>query len=460
VADENAKEPSVELDGETRELKLRAERAKLREEIAKSEQAAASARAASLRSVVPTVADAPKGEVTLGDKAGAVGPWRAHRLVDAVAREIAAKARALLPAGSARVLVVDDRSLLRDHWTARHVLTTLALLRDRLTHLDQTVQDTLADLEPAPSGTTRRGGREAAAPPPPRGGPAPAPTAATAGAEGALGAAVDLLGLLRTDYTVTAIAVPTTATELSSLTAGHLAATGTAAASASAGGTEPVTVELDGFTTVRPSPTLDAVRALEEAREASLRNLVQLEARVAPVDGQPAAGRAKAVATHARQVLAGVDSAVADLLKAPEGADAPLVTAVRRERLSAEPGPDGISHVLYVHLDAVAADALTRRSILGTSSRIRFLSAVNASWILLDTSTGTVVGGGQANQADLTTFGLDTGVTDSVDVVAQPGPLPSEDRLEKLEESARQAVVALVILLAVLSLVAFVAVIA
>ena len=56
-----------------------------------------------------------------------------------------------------------------------------------------------------------------------------------------------------------------------------------------------------------------------------------------------------------------------------------------------------------------AADAVTRRSILGTSGRIRFLSSGNASWLLMNPADGAIAGGGQANLADVMSFGLDTG---------------------------------------------------
>jgi hypothetical protein len=65
--------------------------------------------------------------------------------------------------------------------------------------------------------------------------------------------------------------------------------------------------------------------------------------------------------------------------------------------------------VLHVNLDALAADTVTRRSILGTSGIMRFLSAGNASWLLMDTSTGTISGGGQENLADLVSLSLDDG---------------------------------------------------
>ena len=80
---------AVGLDADGKQLQLDAEKAKYLEAIATSQQGVAEAKAASLKSVLPTVTDAPKGEATLGDKAGGYGPWRAHGNIDEVARQIA-----------------------------------------------------------------------------------------------------------------------------------------------------------------------------------------------------------------------------------------------------------------------------------------------------------------------------------------------------------------------------------
>lgn len=512
MPDETASTSAVQLDREGEGLQLRAEKAKYRETIVKSEKAIADTTAPSLESVVPKVADAPKGEVTLGENAGAFGPWRAHSLIDELAKKIASEVRGLL-AGieSPRVLLVDDRSTLSDDWTAHHVQSTLARLAARLAALDRAVRDGLTTLTAAitaleaaengqaaaatPPATTRRRGVQATAV-----AKAAAPTAAAAGAvatpASALGTAVDLLGLLRTDYTITATQVSTTATELSTLTAAHLADEKVAP------------VELDSFTTMRPSPTMDALRAVTGARDGTVGRLSSLEVRVAPVEAelesikarlnsavhawekavtekkddgaiaalrgeadklialqsarQRVAAPAKSLIAYARQVVADVDTLVSGLVKASDGSAAPILIAVRRERLDQTVASDTITHVLYVHLDAAAADAVSRRSLLGTSGRIRFLSASNASWLVLQASTGAIAGGGQVNLADLTTFGLEKGTTSSATVVPQSGLADTEDPLEQLETTARWVVFGIVVFLGVvgvLSIVAFFAVI-
>src|SRR5262245_59531106 len=113
----------AELDAEGKQLQLQAEKAGYIEAIAKSQQAAAQAKTPSLSSLIPTAADVPKGDVTVGEKAGALGTWRAHRIVEEVANKIAREAKPKLLGNTGsytpRVLVVDDRSLLEGDWTAR-----------------------------------------------------------------------------------------------------------------------------------------------------------------------------------------------------------------------------------------------------------------------------------------------------------------------------------------------------
>ena len=75
-----AAEPKVELDEEGKQLQLAAEKAKYRSAIATSRQAAMP----SVTSLLPTVADAPKGEVTLvvgGARASGVGADAAEAAV-------------------------------------------------------------------------------------------------------------------------------------------------------------------------------------------------------------------------------------------------------------------------------------------------------------------------------------------------------------------------------------------
>ena len=360
-----------------------------------------------------------------------------------------------------RVLVVDDRPLLEGDWTARHVRDTLdrlnrriGALREQLTADQETLGQGIRDYaeSEATVGQAADGeaaeGEVAAVDTQFRGGSAAAPAGTATGAipavvPGAFGAAVDLLGLIRTDYTLTVSTVTPGPAELVTLTAAHLAAA-------------EVRVEADVFSTMRASPSMEKLRTLLDARDDVVeaifglaRTLAPVEAELAAIAGRVAivepewakavadakegsvvqalqratdalaqqarrreqvAGPARALVAYAQQVVADIDAAVTALLQAPGGGQAPLFTAARRERLENQGGvQDIITHVLYVNLDAVAADTVTRRSILGASSILRFLTATNASWILLDTATGTIAGGSQESRADIMTFSLETG---------------------------------------------------
>jgi hypothetical protein len=438
----------------------------------------------SLQDLVPAVADAPKGEVTLGDRAGAFGPWRAHHVIDEIAKKIAEEAVRQLgdpgPAG-ARVLVVGDRLLLPGDWTARYVRSALERMKNRLTSTGRQLDEQQAPLarsleelereepaakEPGPAevpkigGPRRRIGPGAAAG---AAGPAATPDVLS----GALGAAVSLLGLLRTDYAITATAVSASPSELSTLTAAHLARHPLAGVG---GAPVRVAAEAEGFATVGPSATGDLFTEVLELRDRTVLKLSELQAVLAPVQAELTAidtrnatvEQAIGAAAQAQQAVTDIDTATAALLQpAGAGGEAPLYTAVRNERIGQAVASRKITHVLYVSLDAIAADAVTRRSILGTSGRLRFLSAGNASWLLLDTADGAIAGGGQESLADVVTFSLETGQVhlDAAGTLVSSAAEASGDPLDRLEIWAKGfvAVLAAVLFaLGVLSVIALV----
>lgn len=384
----------------------------------------------SLDKLVAVVADAPKGQVTLGEKAGAFGPWRAHQVINEIAKNIAGRATEQLRAcgePEPRVLVVDDRRLLPDEWTARYVPSVLRRVRDRLADAKARLQE--AARSPADPQESLAGRRRGTVP-----GDLTLPKFAEDGPAGGLDAAINLLGLLQTDYTITAAAVSPAPSELSTLTAAHLT---TADA--------PVTVEADAFATAGSSPTAALFGEVLELRDATVREL--------------AGAQATALVGYAQQVVTDADTAVAALLNASETSDAPLVTAIRYERLDQAVTSRRITHVLYVNLDAVAADVVTRRSILGTSGRVRFLSSGNASWLLLATADNAIKGGGQESLADVMTLSLETGQTHFDTALGPTSAAAGTDPLDGLEKWAKGfvAVLALVLFaLGVLSVIAIV----
>jgi hypothetical protein len=518
-----AETPDV-LDADGKRLLLDSEKAKYVEAIAKSRQATNEANAASLRTMLPSATDAPKGEVTVGVGAGAFGPWRAHRIVDGIATNIAKSAHdALSRTENARVLVLSDRSsLLPDHWTARQVAGTLTRLTARIDGLTARLTESATTLKTdienlrkaekdrqAESTTSRRRGVDA----PDRRSVEPADAASEGGelttkqsptpspVPGALGAAADLLGLLRTDYAITATAVTANPSELETLTAARLAK-----ASGNGGSSHgPIRVEADTYTTLRHSPSNDSLRSLLEKRDVLALQTVELREVLTPVEAELTAiksrlstleqewatavaeqkdvakdlraavdslardagarenlaGPARTLAAHVERVLTETDEAVAALLRGGEDGPAPLLMAAMRERLDAEEESERFTHVLYVNVDALGADAITRRSILGTSGRIRFVGAGSASWLLLDASDGTISDGGQVNLADVMAFDLEGGRaqfnTDGTWLANEP--LSAHDPLARMETWARALVLALVVTLGVVGLLSFLAVV-
>lgn len=511
----------VELDAEGKRLQLQAEKAKYIDAIAKAQQSAQQAKTPSLTALLPSLSDAPKGEVTLGDKAGALGPWRAHQIVDAVGESIANQVAAKRKNKDGRILVVGDRSLLQSHWLARQVTVSLERLDRRIRELKPQIETThkevttrIKEIEdneqgsnipghgdeftqdhgtPSPSGPRARSAiADLSQPTPPT-------TTATAepspvGVTGALGGAVELLGLLRNDQTLTAGSVTAAPGELVTLTAGHLASEG-------------IAVEADLFSTLVQSHSMDTFAEVLRGRDQVIEELSRLQQVLEPVDAEltaisvrvaliekewatatadasgtktsdalriagdklglaaqkreRVAGPARTFIAYASKVIAEVDGAIGSLLAAPEGQYAPLFAAALRERLDRSNGKDAITDVLYVNLDALAVDTVTRRSMLGASGVLRFLSAGNASWLLLDTSTGAVTAGGQQHLGDLITFGLTTGEAkyDDAPGLTRITKGSISDPLAQIEGPVRWFVLALALVLAIVGVWSIVAIV-
>jgi hypothetical protein len=248
--------------------------------------------------------------------------------------------------------------------------------------------------------------------------------------------------------------------EILTLTAAHLAAAG-------------IAVEADTFATVRGSRSMDKFTTVLGERDAAVQEIFELERDLAPVEAgseAPTAGDllaakvaapARAVRDYARQVIAEVDASTAALLQAPEGGQAPLYTAARLERLQSPGGAtDRITHVLYVCLDGIAADVVTRNSLLGASGLLRFIAAGNASWSLLDTATGQVIAGGQERHGDVMAFSIESGeahYSDTPDVPKAANPLTAPSRTA--EYFAKALVVILAVVLAAFGVLSIIAVV-
>jgi hypothetical protein len=157
-----------------------------------------------------------------------------------------------------------------------------------------------------------------------------------------------------------------------------------------------------------------------------------------------------------------VDAATTALTTPAAGSEAPIATAARWERLHEGTVSRRITHVLYVNSDSLAADVSTRTSLLGSSGLMQYISAGNATWLLIDPVDGRVLGGSQESKAEVVTFSLESDATSQVQAI-EPKPPANDgklnDPLAQLERRARQLVVALIVGLLTFALLSFLAVI-
>lgn len=447
--------PPVQLDAEGRQLEREAAKARFRAEIAKSRKEAAGASEAPGPSFadagIPSIADAPKGATTIGDGAGSFGSWLIHESLDAAAGALAeavtGKPDGTTPpalGGGDGVLVVEDRAIRGFDVALAQARATLATATTRLLPLTAqvaTAHDRL-NIEwanygvwpPEPPAPDQGGLRRAVgdAVPAEEAEPEPEAKAVAGGGEGPLGAALGLLGLLRTDYTLAATTATTTSAELAILVAASLAAKG-------------VTVQSDSLTTLPATPAagslLAELQSVQDTIAALTQKVAELEVALAPMDSAITAiaaaegtadqawrdaatsetssqtapaellkqleeirrelyprratvAHAKAVADAVTQILAEVETGLAGALSATPvpGGEPVLLTALRGEQLRA------MTHVLYVHVDDAGGDVVTRQSLLGTSGRLGFLGAASTTWLLIETSTGNIKAGGSARR--------------------------------------------------------------
>nr|NLD41519.1 hypothetical protein [Actinomycetales bacterium] len=393
----------------------------------------------------PGQSDVPKGEVTLSEGAGSLGPWLAHRVFAGSGQEIAAKVRAALTASegaAGRVLVTANPNLLDSDVHSQLLLSALERRATELDFLANRIRTAVSEIDSAVGGyRSQEAGTGAGQP-----GIAAESTeegdgAATAGTP--VATAVDLLRLLSTDVTLTPVVVSADASLLAILTAGALA------------GTVSLDVVLDGFETgrtggrvltalggAREASRTAAERALElagrvapveqelaqriaalEAAEASWRDAVaatdvepvqvaQLAARREALSAQVSAraaalGPAKAVLEGAVTLLEAARAEFGAAAATDESGSSPIARAVAREALHDPVRP--ITHVLYVQPAHSGADVVTRRSLLGASARVSYLGAANTAWVLFSVEGGTLLAGGSTDGVDQFTHDLTTG---------------------------------------------------
>lgn len=543
-------------DTELERLKLERAKQTLRQEIAATQ-------ASALEGLAPGISDAPKGEVTLGEKAGSLGSWLAHRVLAEAGVEIAATVRDLGLPGNSVVLVTDDADLLVSDVLSRQVLAMMAARTTELGKVRPQVSTAFTTLEadiarysemetpPAPGADDGveeqvrileglletpavvaamaiandnaaedkdKDGSDAGAEGKERGDAAAADDARAGQGGGPIGAAVDLVRLLATDFTLTSAAVSVRSATLAVVTAGALAEK--LAVPAQQPGQQPPQapaqqpaqkpaqqpaapnryVVLDGLTVAAAnSPTLHNYASLTRAAYETSLEIQKLQSKAAAVAAEAteykgaadklqnawtaattskeaAAGgagklkaaldeitirvtrrtsAASAAQTAAESAMAVVSAARADLTALTTPDAKGVMPLVRTcSREGLHQDPATVTHVLQVEATNAGADVVTRRSVLGSSGRVSYLAGTNAAWALAEVATGHLRAGGAKYPARQMTHDLTSGK--SIEAVIAAGADLGDDPLYKNETWVRIGVLILAFGVALLGVAAVV----
>jgi hypothetical protein len=209
--------------------------------------------------------------------------------------------------------------------------------------------------------------------------------------------AADVLGLLRTDYTVTS---STTDAKSSTLTAA------VAAALAEPG----VDVLVEGFHLVQPDGPVHAALDCTLEADATLAVVqARLQRRLSALadEGAPQVVRARDRDAEATAVRGAWAAALTSLTTAP--ADGPPPLAAAALRAAVRDVRTGITHVVHLSLDSSGTDVVTQRSLFGPSGRLRLVGGVTLSWLLVGAGGGELAGAGSRYQGWSTEYDLKTG---------------------------------------------------
>jgi hypothetical protein len=253
-------------------------------------------------------------------------------------------------------------------------------------------------------------------------------------------AAADVVGMFRTNYTMSSRTMSAQGTPLVAQVARTLQTSGSG-----------VTVSVDGFATASPtSPLLtgfwdldkerqdlttasiglrstvaakaDVIAGLKKDREATATALLKvlgeekpgdlLRQRLADLDArmateQAGAARETAVLAVVDDVLGVVSAFTNAALTSPAGERAPLLSALARE--SIHEGDHGASHVLFVSLDSVGADVVSPASQLRNVEYVKYVGGMQMTFILYSVGDRKVVDSGVERRLKLATLDLDSG---------------------------------------------------
>jgi hypothetical protein len=402
---------TVELDEEAKRLKLEAIKAAARKEIAEAQKA-------TLEAQLPSSDLAPlEGKVDVGPGVGLVAKLVAYELLhDGAATIVTAIGPKLRK--PARVLVVEDRSLAGRNWS-------YAIVRAELDAQNEALRVAKEAFDAAPK-------------------PAPAGKAAVAGPVAAIpaliGAAAGLIGMFRTNYSITGKDFTIGTTPLVAAVTEKLLAVNTE-----------VTIEhfslLDSQIITEFEEARKARRELDrrsqekskavhetDRRIADLRTLLKESSAAYPTilaegktgskalwdlieslrkdiaDAEKGVAVDRALVTLGETVGARFDTfATAATASSKEGSYPPLVAAAIQERLRAE--PKRYTHVLYVAVEGAGGETITRQANFIKSGVAVFMGGAQVSYLLLSVATNTTTVAGTESLLGQLRYELKNGET-------------------------------------------------
>lgn len=348
---------------------------------------------------------APEGSVTVADTSGLVGRLVGYRALDDAAQQLVAAVAAAekkheppRPA-PVRVLIVDSPDLLGSDWPYQ-------LISGQLKEEAGLVKAALGDLEtptgPRPAETeaagSNRGLMEIAA--------LPGLAAANLGSS-AISAAVNLAGLLRTDYTVGG----------GESKLGSLPMTSAIARAVIHEGWK---VVVDDFDLVRSPLIASFWRAWDKRVE--LGQAIDAQRVPHPKKSSPPAGEEdiQRRLAQAEDVAKGFDTFAAAVTAAPKSGYPPLIAAARRQNLHREgDGKPAINYVVYAAVEGGGFESIARKSFWWwTNKPMRYLGGAQVSYLVYDVEAGETIAADNLQFLRRTTLDLsDGGVTPSLPAI-------------------------------------------
>ena len=414
-SNESSNSQTVPLDDDAKRLKLDQVKAEARQAIAEAQKATVAA-------LLPSSDVKPlEGKVDVGAGVGLVAQLIGYQLLDEASARIA-KAIARCGVKGADILVVEDRLLAGTDWPFEGIQHELAALAPAL---DQMLTDlSLTEVQVARSVPIVPGLRTELVPLVPL---VPAALAVSP----VIGAAASLIGMFKTDYSITSREVKIGTTPLVAAVANRLVE-------------QKHNVSLDQFSLIAESrifadfwsvhnkrdqveqesirlkygSVLPADRRIEDLRAqikgawtelykalsgettgkhqiANLRGeLTNQKAELGQIEGDSALARAKVAAADA--LIARFDAFATAATTTTSTGNPPLLSAALRELLhrSGDDSKTWLTHVLFVGIEGSAGETITRTSRFGRSGQVGYMGGAQVSYLLLEVKRNRLVAAG------------------------------------------------------------------